>query len=278
VSVKSTDLANVLHAAVSKIRDQRYLFGIVLILAPTAVLLRVGERGAVKTLVPFGALEVVVVVIVRLMPMPRGDEALPPSPARSSDEQRAQILGNLKVDTAGIQMLLSRRECILVYKAVEEAVETAAETLRINREKVRGTIHARIADNTCMLADFCVGQFFPIEHTVTMRVGEGAAGTALQGGGKKGGLVYYPRAIRPSSLKLRGKEEGKLHPGLTWIVSAPIPITLEDGTSLIVWTLNIDGVDDRRSKQDLENLSVCLTGFSSTICGTLNGVVHKERS
>ena len=244
---------------VGRILDQKYLFGTVLFLAPLVAATAVGSikgAGAASLILALSiVLALVVGYVVQRLPAPALDSSAAPStPTDWSPE-----------DTRTILDMLPRRACFFIFNVVQEAVEQTAIALNLERSRIRGAIHARRGNSTCILADFCVGEFAPGELTVTMPLGRGAAGVALA----EGHPVFHDRVRHPGDLLLPENERKKLHARLGWVVAVPVPVTLADGTSVNVWTLNIDGLDDRRDEKELQDLSRRLTPWTSAIGGML---------
>jgi hypothetical protein len=248
------DFVATVRDSAHKITDQKYLFGIVLFLATLitagALGATAGTRAAAVVFAGGMILALLVLGVVRALPEP-GDLTGTKHEVHWSEKETASILD-----------LLPRRSCVLVYAAVVSAVYEVSEFYQIDPRRVRGAIHARRDGQTCMLADFCVGEFSPGEPGVQMRLGKGAAGQALD----EGRPVYLDQ----KDLGLPGKPGRKVHPYLGWVIAAPVSVTLADGTSMNVWTLNIDGVEDSRSGPELQQLSTVLGRHASDIGRSLS--------
>lgn len=151
-------------------------------------------------------------------------------------------------DTRILADLLTDEQHDAVCAVVSGAIKDAAKVIGIDVNLVRGNIFG--LDSTGFLRimpQFDHNMKFVKERTTRMPINEGSTGHAWH-------RCRTNIAIRPREQaavdSLPPHQTARLEPTLQWIIS--IPVFVKDGEKEPTWILNIDGLEESKSVEELE--------------------------
>ncbi len=154
-----------------------------------------------------------------------------------------------------------------IRRVLEYAVMDAAERLSLPQKLVRANIfgvdHHRIMR---IPPGFTYNMNRQEELTVAIPVGYGSTGISFA---EESPHIAVFREDWGKSV-IADHELKKVHPDLRWIISIPVLLTAENGEKKAVWTLNVDGLVEKRTEKQLERVVPNLLPYSGVISLIIN--------
>jgi hypothetical protein len=140
-------------------------------------------------------------------------------------------------DTLRIEQSLSPDQRADIHSILQKVVLDTAKKLKLSTARVRANVFGLDEHNHLHIVDDFTYNMTgrPEELTIEMPVGEGSSGRAFQSGKPNIALLKDDWAENV----LADDELAKVHPELRWIISMPVK-----DAQRAVWVLNVDGLDD----------------------------------
>jgi len=154
-----------------------------------------------------------------------------------------------------------------IRRVLEYAAMDAAERLSLPQKLVRANIFAVDHHKIMRIPPgFTYNMNRQEELTVAIPVGYGSTGISFA---EESPHIAVFREDWGKSV-IADHELKKVHPDLRWIISIPVLLTAEDGEKKAVWTLNVDGLVEKRTEKQLERIVPNLLPYSGVISLIIN--------
>lgn len=134
---------------------------------------------------------------------------------------------------------------------LSKAAQDVAEALNLDRNLVRSNLFATENNRMRIIRELTYNMNRKEELTISMPVGIGSTGRCFKSG--KSNIAIFRNRKGWGKNTIEDQELRKVHPDLKWIISVPIFVGGEEVRPILV--LNVDGLEKRRSKGELENAS-----------------------
>lgn len=149
-----------------------------------------------------------------------------------------------------------------IRKILRGAALDLARKLSLPEELVRANIFGVDEHHMMrMIKEFTHNMNRPQELGVTIPVGYGSTGIAFKS--EKPNIAVFKKDWGASIIE--GDELKKVHPDLRWIISVPVLLVTEEDETKPVWTLNVDGLYEKKTKEELDSHWPDLLFYSSLI-------------
>lgn len=195
---------------------------------------------------------------------------------RSQKEQIASYRGatmSVDRDTINLVNKLGNHDRQTLLTALKGAAEDVAEVLGINPEHVRANLFGSDSSNRMrMLAGLTYQMNRDEELTISMPVGYGSTGRCFQRG--KPNIAIFRGGWGENAIE--DEELRKVHPDLQWIISVPVLSGGEERRP--IWVLNVDGIMEKREKDDLQAALKNLFNWSQMITFILAKSLGKQEA
>lgn len=149
-----------------------------------------------------------------------------------------------------------------IRKILRGAALNLARKLSLPEELVRANIFGVDEHHMMrMISEFTHNMNRPQELTVTIPVGYGSTGIAFKS--EKPHIAVFTKDWGKSVIE--DGELKKVHPDLRWIISVPVLLVTEGDETKPVWTLNVDGLSEKKTREELDDHWPDLLFYSSLI-------------
>lgn len=146
-----------------------------------------------------------------------------------------------------------------ILKVLKKVALTVAEALNVRSEFVRSNIFGKDeGDNLKMITDLTFQMDRTEELSISMPIGYGSTGRCFNSSEPNIAILendWGKDVIEDEELR-------KVHPDLKWIISVPV---LGGEPLRPAWVLNVDGLYERRTREDLLNALRKMFKFSKTV-------------
>jgi hypothetical protein len=149
-----------------------------------------------------------------------------------------------------------------IRKILRAAAFDLARKLSLPEELVRANIFGVDEHHMMrMIKEFTHNMNRPQELSVAIPVGYGSTGIAFKS--EKPNIAVFKKDWGASVIE--DDELKKVHPDLRWIISVPVLLATEEDETKPVWTLNVDGLYEKKTKEELDSLWPDLLHYGSLI-------------
>lgn len=245
------------------VKKDPYLSALVLIVLIAAIVAVVTiTKGGLYTFLAIAIATVLAIVIISCFGVKRQKARIVHYTSADMGIDRNTINLVNKLDNHDKQTLLA---------TLKEAAEDVADVLKINPEYVRANLFGVDGKNRMkMLAGLTHQMKRGEELTISMPVGYGSTGRCFQSG--KPNIAIFRGGWGKDVIE--DKELRKAHPELQWIISVPVLSGGEERRT--IWVLNVDGIIERREKDDLQAALKKLFVWSQMITLILAKALEKQ--
>lgn len=184
-------------------------------------------------------------------------------------ENAKALTSPVKVSSSTLDMakMLSPEAKAEIRHVLEYAAIDTAERLSLPQNLVRANIFGVDHHNTMRIPPgFTYNMKRKEELTVAIPVGYGSTGISFA---EENPHIAVFREDWGKSV-IADHELKKVHPDLRWIISIPVLLTAENGETKAVWTLNVDGLVEKKTEKQLEPIVPNLLPFSGVISLIIN--------
>jgi hypothetical protein len=252
-------LADSIKVLVSVIKDQVLAVVVIGILVAAIVLILGLSVAGVAGIIAFFVLVVVLVVLAVLYGWRRdvNEFTKPAAPSMTN--------------TIAYSTQLTSDEIELIKQMLAGATRDTAAALGVDASLVRANIFGLADDGHLHIVPTLV---FNMNHapelTLAIPPGYGSSGRCFESSTPN--IAVFKRGWGANALA--GSEMPKLNPGLRWIVS--MPVFAGPAGSPPTWILNVDGIDQQASEENLQATIGHLVYWAESISLVLKGVIERS--